>query len=303
MIQRLVFTLITVTLGISTSSCFQADQIEVIEDQGFIESSQSIPTLTVHSGETEIDLKIYGLDAARAVSESRNRGSGVIVRLVAASGHIRTRNFPVRTHVLETIYESYDNDAARIDEMVSNMSAAQGVPIVFIGPPGIFGSEGEYGNAFEQIGVEFVDQALSQIAELFPNDDIILSGASASGVLASGLLAKREDLSCVIIASAPLDIELHLTTNRAHSAYLETLALRNPVNEASEVLVDHDRVVYVGYNSNDVIVDAESSRRYAEQLEELGHAVVLEQSPSADPRQHDITAWIWQKALGCAGRF
>jgi pimeloyl-ACP methyl ester carboxylesterase len=54
--------------------------------------------------------------------------------------------------------------------------------------------------------VDLVDAALSELRRRYGFEHFVLSGFSSGGAVAANLLARRSDVRCAVLASAPLDL-------------------------------------------------------------------------------------------------
>jgi dienelactone hydrolase len=79
-----------------------------------------------------------------------------------------------------------------------------------MGRPGMHGSSGDHArDRHTQEAVQLVDAALTELRRRHGFQDFALSGFSSGGQLVANLLARRSDIRCAVIASAPLDLALY----------------------------------------------------------------------------------------------
>src|ERR671920_1158158 len=57
--------------------------------------------------------------------------------------------------------------------------------------------------------VQLISEALTQLRQRFGFKDFAALGFSSGGVLVANLLARRSDIRCAVVASAPLDLALY----------------------------------------------------------------------------------------------
>lgn len=82
-----------------------------------------------------------------------------------------------------------------------------GVPVILMGRPGMHGSSGDHAEDRQtEDEVRLLDAALTELRRRHGIRDFALSGFSSGGVIVANLLARREDIGCAVIASAPLDL-------------------------------------------------------------------------------------------------
>lgn len=86
-------------------------------------------------------------------------------------------------------------------------AAIGGQPVVLIGRPGMHGSSGDHARDRHTLAeVALVDAALTELRRRHGFREFVLSGFSSGGAIAANLLARRSDIRCAVIASAPLDL-------------------------------------------------------------------------------------------------
>jgi predicted esterase len=100
-----------------------------------------------------------------------------------------------------------------------------GVPVFLIGRPGMHGSSGDHArDRHTRDEVELLDAALTELRRRHGFQDFALSGFSSGGAIVANLLARRQDVRCAVIASAPLDLSLF--HQRQDGAVPDHLAMR-----------------------------------------------------------------------------
>jgi dienelactone hydrolase len=88
--------------------------------------------------------------------------------------------------------------------------AMHGVPVFLMGRVGMHGSSGDHAeDRHTQAAVLLVDAALDELKRRHGFRDVALSGFSSGGQLVANLLARRQDIRCAVVASAPLDLALY----------------------------------------------------------------------------------------------
>ena len=100
-----------------------------------------------------------------------------------------------------------------------------GVPVFLIGRPGMHGSSGDHAkDRHTRDEIRLLDAALNELRRRHGFEDFALSGFSSGGAIVANLLARRQDIRCAVIASAPLD--LGLFHQRQDGAVPDHLAMR-----------------------------------------------------------------------------
>jgi pimeloyl-ACP methyl ester carboxylesterase len=81
------------------------------------------------------------------------------------------------------------------------------MPVLVLGRPGMQGSSGDHArDRHTPAEVELVDAALTELRRRYGFQDLVLLGFSSGGVIVADLLARRSDVRCAVIGSAPLDL-------------------------------------------------------------------------------------------------
>ncbi|MBD0271173.1 MAG: hypothetical protein ICV73_04510 [Acetobacteraceae bacterium] len=109
---------------------------------------------------------------------------------------------------LEAAAEGYEAPVGSRRAAAQALSAASGgTPVVLLERPGIHGSSGDHArDRHTSAEVELVDAALAELRRRYGFQAFVLSGFSSGGAVAANLLARRSDIACAVIASAPLDL-------------------------------------------------------------------------------------------------
>jgi pimeloyl-ACP methyl ester carboxylesterase len=109
---------------------------------------------------------------------------------------------------IDAASERYEASAETRRAAARKLSGAMGgVPVILIGRPGMHGSSGDHAqDRHSRAEVELVDAALTELRRRHGFRDFVLSGFSSGGVVAANLLARRGDIRCAVLASAPLDL-------------------------------------------------------------------------------------------------
>jgi hypothetical protein len=97
--------------------------------------------------------------------------------------------------------------AARRAAAEALSAALGGLPVVLLARPGMHGSSGDHArDRHTRAEVELVDAALAELRRRHGFRDLALSGFSSGGAVVANLLARRGDVRCAALASAPLDL-------------------------------------------------------------------------------------------------
>ena len=109
---------------------------------------------------------------------------------------------------VEGTEEGYEVPAETRRAAAEALSGAMGGrPVVLMGRPGMHGSSGDHARDRHTLAeVELVDAALTELRRRHGFREFVLSGFSSGGAVAANLLARRTDVRCAVLASAPLDL-------------------------------------------------------------------------------------------------
>ncbi|TDH62214.1 hypothetical protein E2C06_12550 [Dankookia rubra] len=112
---------------------------------------------------------------------------------------------------IETVSEAYElSDAARHASARARSAALGAMPVLVLGRPGMRGSSGEHArDRHTTAEVALVDAGLTALRRRFGIEELVLLGFSSGGAVVANLLARRGDVACAVIGSAPLDLEAY----------------------------------------------------------------------------------------------
>ena len=119
-----------------------------------------------------------------------------------------TYRFAAGRPQIENVSEYYalTGDAQRA-AAETRSGALGGLPVVVLGRPGMYGSSGDHARDRHTLAeIELVNAALTELRRLYGFQDLVLLGFSSGGVIVADLLARRSDVRCAVIGSAPLDL-------------------------------------------------------------------------------------------------
>ncbi|HYI83183.1 MAG TPA: hypothetical protein VEX11_08255 [Acetobacteraceae bacterium] len=111
---------------------------------------------------------------------------------------------------VERASEHYELSPETRDYGAEALSGAMGgMPVVLMARPGMHGSSGNHARDRHTVAeVELMDSALTALRERHGFQDFALFGFSSGGPVVANLLARRSDIRCAVIGSAPLDLAL-----------------------------------------------------------------------------------------------
>lgn len=211
---------------------------------------------------------------------------------------------------VEVAGEGYETPAGTRRAAAEALSAAAGgAPVVLLARPGLHGSSGHHArDRHTRAEVALVDAALEELRRRHGFQGFVLSGFSSGGALAANLLARRGDVRCAVLASAPLDLAAfyrgpdgtlpdHYAMRRGELA--DPMDSAGAVRPGAAVLVLGDR--------RDRKVPAAAWRAWAEAARGAGLRVAEAEVSGFDPAEpvgaasfHHTEASGMEAALACA---
>jgi pimeloyl-ACP methyl ester carboxylesterase len=119
-----------------------------------------------------------------------------------------TYRFAAGRAQVENVSEYYElTDESGRASAETRSGALGGMPVVVLGRPGMHGSSGDHArDRHTPAEVELVDAALTELRHRYGLQNLVLLGFSSGGVIVADLLARRSDIRCAVIGSAPLDL-------------------------------------------------------------------------------------------------
>jgi dienelactone hydrolase len=106
------------------------------------------------------------------------------------------------------VSEHYEHSPASRRAAAETLSAALGgMPVVLMARPGMHGSSGDHArDRHTEAEVALLDAALTQLRQRHGLGELTVHGFSSGGAILANLLARRGDIRCAVITSAPLDL-------------------------------------------------------------------------------------------------
>jgi pimeloyl-ACP methyl ester carboxylesterase len=177
-------------------------------------------------------------------------------------------------------------------EMVAleqRLVARFGVPSIFIGRPGAYGSSGKH-HAMRGRPVEaaLIAAALDGIKARYSIQSLALGGHSGGGTLVAEMLARRQDLRCAVISSGAASYRAYLEA-RGLLRPGEALTRFDPSASLDKVAADPGRRIFVIGDPRETNVPFSSQRLFFDGLVQRGHAAwLLPLERATDARHHDL---------------
>jgi pimeloyl-ACP methyl ester carboxylesterase len=185
------------------------------------------------------------------------------------------------------------------------VEAPPGQVVILLARPGMDGASGDHAQDRHSVReVLFMDDALTQLRARLGFGPLALAGFSSGGTLAANLLARRDDVRCAVLASAPLDLAGFY--RRADGTVAEHVATRGDLADPmrSARLLRSAAMVWVIGDARDRKVPATLWRSWAAAARARGVRVIEaavrsgEEDDAAETHHHDDGATL-RLASGC----
>lgn len=190
---------------------------------------------------------------------------------------------------------------AEIVKQQRRLSERFAVPSIFLGRPGTYGSAGKhYADRGRPIEADLLDAALDGLKRRYAIGSWSLAGHSGGGTAAAELLARRDDLGCVVISSGAA----------AYGAYLRARGLPqsgkptrfDPYAALDRIRQVPERRIFVIGDPRETNVPFSTQELYFRGLIARGHdAHLLALRKSTDARHHDLIDFAETTSAMCAG--
>jgi pimeloyl-ACP methyl ester carboxylesterase len=178
---------------------------------------------------------------------------------------------------------------ATLVAQVEALSRRFGVPVIFLGRPGSYGSEGRHHRMRGRpIEAQAIAAALDALKAKWRIRSFVLAGHSGGGTLVAEMLTRRTDIGCAVVSSGA----------SAHRAYLETRGLIrpgaatdrfDPLTSVDRIPKDANRRIFVLGDPRETNVPFATQKLWAEAVAARGHAVtVVPLEKATDARHHGL---------------
>lgn len=172
-------------------------------------------------------------------------------------------------------------------------------PVIFFARMGMHGSSGWHGNRRTQLEIEVTRQALEAIRLKESISGFYLVGQSAGGMLAEGVAATRDDVSCLVVASTPSDFAqftkrfgITLKTGTAKLSHYQ------PMLDAATIAAKKDMRIIALMDPQDTVVPTPIQTSFLDKLTALGHPVLTVKTGARGAEHHALI----EKALFVTGQ-
>ena len=193
-----------------------------------------------------------------------------------------------------------DRKPSTLQAFADRNFASFAIPFIRLSRPGTYGSTGDHRKRRRPREIEVVNAAVDALKKRYDIESFLLSGHSGGGHLVGALLARRLDLSCVVITSGKVAIGKQIrlegwtTDSTGYADYVDPITL---VDEVPRVL---NRPILLVGDPRDVAVRFDSQHSYFMRLHRAGHRVFLFAAKAAAPEFHDLSYLGMNMVRWCA---
>lgn len=183
----------------------------------------------------------------------------------------------------------------------------QGVAVVLIGRPGVYGSTGDNHARDRRMPIEnnLVYAAIDAIKAKHGYDRIDLAGQSGGGYLTIAMLTMgRTDIDCAVSTSGPLAVRMRieqLFPNRSTDTTGRPLSdAYEPINNVAGIQTDNRRRLFIVTDPRDMRVPYVTHQAFIGQVQKYGIPHVFLQAGGGGPDHHVLTSSGQRIAGWCA---
>lgn len=263
----------------------------------FFSTIDEVETIPVSLAVETFDVKAFGYDGALTQARDETWNGSLAVKILTPVGEYR-RSLRWTQQEIVYDYSSFES-AAHFDSVVDAMSPAQDAAIVFLAPPGTFGSSGSAEMIYHESSAAVLSSAIDTLKQQTGASRLTLAGASVSGNLVAHILARRSDVDCAIIASAPLDLLAFRAFNHAHRRAYEDEQVSSPMDAVDEIRTAAGQQIRLGFSATDTIVPPRYQRPFYDALTNTGATVTISEAQTSDPSGHALVAWESRQFTDC----
>ncbi|CAO3422024.1 alpha/beta hydrolase family protein [Azospirillum doebereinerae] len=182
------------------------------------------------------------------------------------------------------------------------LAERHGVPFVFFGRPGSYGSAGmAWTTRHRPVEAALMNAALDAVKKRYGIVHWALGGHSAGGQLVAEFLALRDDVRCAVLSSGPIAYRAYLESRKLTQKLASPEHWYDPYDSVGKIATDPQRRVFVIGDPRETNVPFETQRLYFDALKARGHAawlVPLERAPA--PRFHNLVDFGEAATGACA---
>ncbi|WP_343315753.1 alpha/beta fold hydrolase [Brucella sp. BE17] len=180
-------------------------------------------------------------------------------------------------------------------ELMNTWAFDAGVPAIYMGRPGIFGSSGDHEKRRQPYEIDLMNVALDRIKQRHQIENFIVVGQSGGGQIAAALLNRRNDIIAAVMTAALLSV--HDTVRRWRrtrpvpgGAVYPVASLYDPSLEVERISRNPKPQIFIISDPRDSVISLQSQIRYLKKLQMEGLAPRHIFAHAEAPRHHNLGA-------------
>ncbi|MFM8940427.1 MAG: alpha/beta hydrolase family protein [Phenylobacterium sp.] len=166
--------------------------------------------------------------------------------------------------------------------------------------PGIFGSDGATYEHGSVESTESLNDAVSQLKQIYGSDRVNIAAVSTSGTTVSALLTKRQDIKNMILGSTMFNEKEYLKDKQWPATYLGVKNPYSPIDHVEEIKSDRHRNILVISDPIDRVVPNIYSRQFVQKLKDKNIKVTLEEVKINTKDHHETGPWVITRLMQSA---
>jgi hypothetical protein len=173
-------------------------------------------------------------------------------------------------------------------------------PLVILALPGTYGSVAPPALQHSPAVIDLVGKAVDQLKSRYGATSVNIAGQSLTAAIAAALMARRDDLGCVVLSSGPYDLPRQIAAAGWPSTYTGAVHPFSAIEILDGLAFDQGRTIQIIADRQDRRVPFVYSERLFAMLKTGGHRVRLDLQTSADPDHHALGYYALDEMLDCA---
>jgi hypothetical protein len=195
------------------------------------------------------------------------------------------------------ILSGYERESpASVQKNVADWSAqAGGLPFLFLGRPGAYGSSGDHSQRRRPREARLMTAALDAIKSRYRIGQYYLAGQSGGGTITAAMLNMRSDVDCAVISSGNVAVWRRIqllnqgSSSRSPKDTTGYTDSYDPVDHVSQIRRSPPPRIFVLADRNDTTVPFESQNHYVQQLVRVGLQPSLVMLAGAGAANHSLS--------------
>lgn len=187
------------------------------------------------------------------------------------------------------VYKGYAGQTLEaVQKSVDGVHARHGVPYLFVGRPGTYGSSGEHRQRRRQREAKLVSAALDEIRKRHGIEEFALAGLSGGGHVVASLLGYRSDVVCAVAGGAVSAPKLRVRLrgwNMDSTGYADSW---EPLEHLDRARMHPALRVYVVGDPADTNVPWAAQTVLADHVQALGVPAEVLQAEGTGPERHGV---------------